>query len=593
MTSTTKKEIIVFVKTVVDVRQASGSKELDREKSLLTINRSDSFAIELSLRLSAQTGASVVVCSMGVLPSKGVLEKLYALGVDEIDLISDNAIKGADTFATATILSAYLRVRRPNSSLWLFGTESSDSSTAQVGPQVAAQMKSPLVSDVVSINAADDGVLLIRTSGDSFDSEVKVAPPLLVIASTLAAPLRVATVKGVIAARGRQCNVVSAGDLGINSSRIGLDFSKTSVVKVRPSREVPRVPEYIGCAECLPFLFAQIANARKQRERPFTIFGCKSATKNTHLLVSDFSSGDGIAECRKIAAFIYSLGEQDLTLCAIGSTGKRELTEIGIPTIYKCLESGNDTHDAVRCGRCLAGFILRMGPKVVFFRASPFMRIVAPIAAALLDSGLAADCTSFALSPDVSFERPTFSESRVASIKCLNSPFIMATLRGGRFGGKEFVCKNPECHSLECRRQFGSSLDTSVIMRRAPICWNKDVVFVAGAGLRKESVDLLKSVAHTMKVDFGVTRPLVDKGWVERRYQVGQTGVSISHPLYVSFGVSGELEHRVAIGSTTTILAFNTDPGCPMSTSCDYFGKTDANDLIFRLEREIAKGVTP
>ena len=588
-----QREIVVFVKTVVDVRQVCGVKELDREKSQLAINRSDLFAVELSLRLAAQTDASLVVCSMGVLPSAGILEKLYALGVGEIDLISDKAIKGADTFATAKLLSAYLRVRRPNSSLWLFGTESSDSSTAQVGPQVAAQMKCPLVSDVVSIEEANDGVLSLRTSGDSFDSEVKASSPLVIIVSTLAAPLRVATVKGVISARGRKCNTLSAGDLGIKSGSIGVDLSKTSVVKVRPSREVPRNPERIGGAVCLPFLFAQIAAARQKQDKPFAILGSKVATKNTNLLVSDFYSGDGISECRKIAAFFYSCGGQDLALYAIGSIGRSELTEIGIPKIYKCAESGKDFHEAVQCGRCLANYISGMGPEVVLFRASPFMRNVAPVAAALLDSGLAADCTSFALSPDVSFERPTFSESRVASIKSRDSAFIMATLRGGRFGGKEFACENPDCYSLECRHRCDSRLDTRIIKRHDSTLWNGDVVFVAGAGLTKESFNHLRLAARALKVDFGVTRPLVDKGWAERRYQVGQTGVSVSHPLYVSFGVSGELEHRIAIGSTTKIMAINTDSSCPMFAHCDYFIESDANDLIFHLEREITKGVKP
>ena len=584
-------EIVVFVKAVVDSHQVSASHELDRERTLLSINRSDLFAIEMALRLAEKTSASVVICSMGVLPSQDMLAKLYALGVDDIDLISDSALKGADTFATAKILAAYLRIRRPQSCILLFGAESSDSATAQVGPQVSVQMNCPLVGDVVSIDAFTGKTLTLHTSGDVFDSLVDAPLPIVLIASTQSTPLRVATIKGVLSSRSRKCNIISAEDLGFKGGGVGSGLSKTSVVRVRPTREKCRAPVKIK-TDGVRFLIDQINIAKHALDPSLAIQEERLLSKanNRYLLISDFCGGDGVFECRKIAAHLHAMGGRELALYAIGANDESALFATGIPTLYKCSEKCEGFCDAVSCGHCLADFIKSKNPEVVFFRASSQMRRIAPVVAALLESGLAADCTSFTLSPEVCFERPTFGESRLASIQCSCSAFQMATLRGGRFSGNALVCENPVYTALSRNCHYDSGLRTHIIKRHDSLLWNGDVVLVAGAGIKRESFDSLRWIAQTLKVDFGVTRPLVDKGWIAHRYQVGQTGTTISHPLYISFGVSGEIEHRVAIGDTTKVCAVNTDPNSPIVASCDFFIEADANEIISTLKQTISKG---
>lgn len=582
-------EIIVFVKIVVDTHGCSAEETLDRGKCRLSVNRQDALAVEMALRTAEELRASVVICSMGVPSSESVLSRFLALGVAEVDLISDEVLRGADTYATARILVAYLHRRRPGALLCFFGTESSDSATAQVGPQVAALMKCRIVGDVVALKTAGGDRIRLYSRGGIYEMDVDVRLPLVVIVSGGAPPLRVATVNGVLAARAKSCQRVTAAELGLLGDRIGVGMSRTEVVRVRPARQTKRILKYVD-VDPARFLLEKIAGVRHAGKAPSTLCQSCAALPCEYMLVSDFADACAVGECRRIAASFRNAGlAERLALCAVGPVGEVEMKSAGVGMVYRCSNHCRSFCDAVRCGMCLAKCLELLSPRVAVCRCSPFMRQVAPVAAALTASGLAADCTAIDFLPDggVLFERPTFGESRMAMIRCCQNAFQMATLRGGRFCGEECVIADPKVVSLCQTCESDPDFRVCVKKQRMSALWSRDVVLVGGAGLTRAAYEALKDIANALGVDFGVTRPLVDRGWEERRFQIGQTGACVSHPLYVAFGVSGELEHRIAIGDSSEIVVVNHDAECPLARQGDWMIQTDANALIFALKESI------
>ena len=53
----------------------------------------------------------------------------------------------------------------------------------------------------------------------------------------------------------------------------------------------------------------------------------------------------------------------------------------------------------------------------------------------------------------------------------------------------------------------------------------------------------------------GATRVITDRGWVHHDRQIGTTGVVVDPTLYVSFGVSGAVQHTSGLGAPTTSSA--------------------------------------
>jgi electron transfer flavoprotein beta subunit len=110
---------------------------LRREMSEGMMNPACRHALEAALQLKALHGGTVTVMSMGPPMAEEVLRQAIALGADRGLLISDPLMAGADTYATSLTLARAIKVYCPCFDLILCGCQTSDSETAQVGPQVA------------------------------------------------------------------------------------------------------------------------------------------------------------------------------------------------------------------------------------------------------------------------------------------------------------------------------------------------------------------------------------------------------------------------------------------------------------------------
>jgi electron transfer flavoprotein alpha subunit len=123
-----------------------------------------------------------------------------------------------------------------------------------------------------------------------------------------------------------------------------------------------------------------------------------------------------------------------------------------------------------------------------------------------------------------------------------------------------------------------------------------------GAGLDAEQrfVELDSFAAHIGGV-MGATRVITDRGWVHHDRQIGTTGVVVDPALYISFGVSGAVQHVSGLGSPDHVISVNTDAHCPMMAMSDLAIVSDANATLGALidalieglpDRQLAAGAT-
>ena len=91
-----------------------------------------------------------------------------------------------------------------------------------------------------------------------------------------------------------------------------------------------------------------------------------------------------------------------------------------------------------------------------------------------------------------------------------------------------------------------------------------------GAGLdSEERFAQLDAFAACIGGVMGATRVITDRGWVHHDRQIGTTGVVVDPTLYLSFGVSGAVQHTSGLGAPDHIISVNTDPHCPMMAMSD------------------------
>jgi len=237
-------------------------------------------------------------------------------------------------------------------------------------------------------------------------------------------------------------------------------------------------------------------------------------------------------------------------------------------------------------------------PEIFLLGATTLGRDLAGAVATTLRTGLTADCTALAIDDvgSLAATRPTFGGSLLCTIHTLNFRPQMASVRPrvmamparqpGRTGKiVEYQPKLVEESIITKVLQFIPDRETNKVQLA-----HADVVVAGGLGLRSpENFEYVKELAQVLGGDYGGTRPLVQKGWIEHDRQIGQTGKTIRPKLYIAAGISGAVQHRVGVESSDLIVAINSDPNANIFEFAHYGVVGDAVSILPALVQAFRK----
>ena len=224
-------KIVVCIKQVPDTAEVKLDPKtgtLIRDGVPSIINHDDKAGLEAALQLREQVGGTVTVVCMGPPQADVALREALAMGADEAYLLSAREFGGSDTYATATIISAALR--KIGYDLVITGRQAIDGDTAQVGPQIAEQLKVPQISYAEEIKIDGDAIIVQRQFEDQAHM-LKVKTPCLLTALAELNEPRYMSVGGIIDAYNAEIKVWGFEDLknDLNPEWIGLKGSPTNV----------------------------------------------------------------------------------------------------------------------------------------------------------------------------------------------------------------------------------------------------------------------------------------------------------------------------------------------------------------------------
>lgn len=115
-----------------------------------------------------------------------------------------------------------------------------------------------------------------------------------------------------------------------------------------------------------------------------------------------------------------------------------------------------------------------------------------------------------------------------------------------------------------------------------------EVIVAGGRGLgSEENLELVEQLATALGGMSGVSRPLVDMGWIDSSHQVGLTGKFTRPGLYIAAGISGATQHMVGCTAAKTIVAINTDPDAAIFSHARFGIVGDCNEVLAELARAV------
>jgi len=235
-------KIVVCVKQVPEITDVKVNPEtgtLIREGVTSILNPFCEYALDHAQYLKSDVrDLEVIALTMGPPQAKSALLRCLELGADRAVLISDRKFAGADTWATALTLSAAIRIAVPDFSLILMGKQAIDGDTAQVGPEVAEILSLPQITYGVKIHLTSNKKRIqVKRETESGYEVLEARLPAMVSISKGEPIRRVPSFQDVLNARLKAVAVLSADDLALAETELGLKGSFTQVVKVFPPQQ--------------------------------------------------------------------------------------------------------------------------------------------------------------------------------------------------------------------------------------------------------------------------------------------------------------------------------------------------------------------
>jgi electron transfer flavoprotein beta subunit len=205
---------------------------LMRELADGMMNPACAHALEAAIQIKSRQKAKITAITMGPPMAEEVLYEALAVGADHGILLTDPAFAGADTCATSYTLARTIEKHCPAYDLILCGCYTSDSETAQVGPQIAEELDIPAAAYVEDFEIKRRTVRMQRIS-DNFLEVMEMSLPGLITIMTRSYAPRYPSLEGLAEAFDRpQIKILGVNDIDLDPEKIGRNGSPTRIINV-------------------------------------------------------------------------------------------------------------------------------------------------------------------------------------------------------------------------------------------------------------------------------------------------------------------------------------------------------------------------
>lgn len=239
------------------------------------------------------------------------------------------------------------------------------------------------------------------------------------------------------------------------------------------------------------------------------------------------------------------------------------------------LEKTSELQRIENYAETLAAQIREKGNGLLLMAATKRCKALGARLSIQLDAAMVNDATAVSVEENALFAEHRMYGGLAFGKEKLNSPLAIVTLAPGVL---EPVAANPahDCpvvtaewvapqQEILCQERRAKSL-SSVDLSKA-----KRVVGVGRGLAAQDDLNMVHELAAVLGAEVGCSRPIAEgENWMERERYIGVSGVLLKSELYLTLGISGQIQHMVGGNGAKVIVAVNKDKNAPIFNYADY-----------------------
>jgi electron transfer flavoprotein alpha subunit len=234
------------------------------------------------------------------------------------------------------------------------------------------------------------------------------------------------------------------------------------------------------------------------------------------------------------------------------------------------------------------------GADTLLFASSNHVKDVAARLAIREDAGVITDVTDLEVADGrIHATKEVFGGDTITRCKVADGKKQFLGVGANAFPAEESGGGTPELVAIDVELSEAARASKVVSVEKQASADRPDIgeaaiVVSGGRGLGNEDgFRLIEELADVLGAGVGASRAATDAGWYPHRYQIGQTGRTISPMLYLGSGISGAIQHRAGMQTSQHVVAINKDGEAPIFQIADFGVVGDLYTIVPKLIEEL------
>ena len=286
----------------------------------------------------------------------------------------------------------------------------------------------------------------------------------------------------------------------------------------------------------------------------------------------------------EIIGFAKAAGQPAIVLI-FDEKEAQALSDCGADKIYHLQ---GDSQLPENYGPAIAQLLIKEEAELFAVGATARGRDIAARVAGYLNCGMVSDVTAISLQ-DGQFVTESMKYGGAVQHTEAIAGLGVVTIPAGKF---ESVSGTAAIVPLEVKAdQRVSLLETAPLVKQGADLSCAENVVCVGMALDKEAdMQLARDLAAVIGAEIGCTRGIAEeRHWLPVEQYIGISGAVIKPKLYISMGVSGQVQHVFGIRDAQLIVAVDTNEKAPIFRAADYGIVGDLYEVIPLLTEALKK----